>query len=141
MTPELDISLVIKNEKSAPRRALHRPRHHEREVRHEGHYINEEINYDSDDDKHEQGSSSTRQRKRTGPEARGSDIGRRVRGGANGLKRKPNDPNTLTPKHMLRTCTRSNGRPSENDLHLSSWLCYEKEKSSPKKGTTSASSL
>ena len=42
MTPELDISLVIKNEKSAPRRALHRPRHHEREVRHEGHYINEE---------------------------------------------------------------------------------------------------
>ncbi len=115
-------------------------------VRQEGHYIdlvtiNEEINYDSDDDKHEQGSSSTRQRKRTGPEAKGSDIGRRVRGGANGLKRKPNDPNTLTPKHMLRTCTRSNGRPSENDLHLSSWLCYEKEKSAPKKGTTSASSL
>ena len=116
-------------------------------VRQEGHYIdlvtiNEEINYDSDDDKHEQGQSSTRQRKRTGPEARGSDIGRIVRGGgAKGLKRKPNDPNTLTPKHMLRTCTRSNGRPSEDDPHLSSWSCYEREKSAPKKGTTSASSL
>ena len=60
-------------------------------VRQEGHYIdlvtiNEEINYDSDE--------------RTEPEAKGSDIGRRVRGGANGLKRKPNDPNTLTPKHL-----------------------------------------
>ena len=116
-------------------------------MRQEGRYIdlvtiNEEINYDSDDDKHEKGSSPTRQRKRTGPEAKGSDIGRRVRGGgANGLKRKPNDPNTLIPKHLLRTCTRSNGRPSGDDLHLSSWPCYEKEKSAPKKGTTPASSL
>ena len=44
------------------------------------------------------------------------------------MKRKPHDLNTLTSKHLLRTCTRSNGRPSENDLHLSYWLCHEKHK-------------
>ena len=49
-------------------------------------------------------------------------------GGASGLKRKPHDLNTLTSKHLFRTCTRSNGRPSENDLHLSYWLCHEKHK-------------
>ena len=44
------------------------------------------------------------------------------------MKRKPHDLNTLTSKRLLRTCTRSNGRPSENDLHLSYWLCHEKHK-------------